>query len=401
MRTFWDFIRNNKHLLLFGVMLTYFSSFGQTFLISLYIPELEDYFGFTNTGLSSLYAMATMASAFLLPWVGRLLDTWPLRRFTFGVLGGLVTACLLLSFAIHPILVLLGFFGLRLFGQGLMSHTSISTMARAFVANRGKAISIATLGHPLGEATLPLLIALAIAGLGWRTSLQLSAASLIIIVIPAVYFLLKKQDKEILHPNQKEEGQKVKTKNPLLVFKEQTFWIIAPAVFITGFLNTAIFFFQVKLGESRGWDPAWVAGSLSIYALASALSMMGSGPLVDLLTAKRLFPVMLIPFTIGVVVLASFTHPLTYPGALVLLAISNGGGSTIKNALFAEIFGTEIIGTVRSVFTTVMVFSTALGPLSFGLLLDNGWDYSGAFWLSAGVLVAIILWSVTLIRVPD
>ncbi len=396
MRTFWDFIRNNRHLLLFGVILTYFSSFGQTFLISLYIPEIERVFGLSNTGLSSLYAIATMASAFVLPWVGRLVDTQPLRRFTFGALGGLVTACLLLSFAIHPGLVLISFFGLRLFGQGLMSHTSISTMARAFVSNRGKAISIATLGHPMGEATLPLLIALGIGLLGWRTTLQLSAASLVVIVFPAVYFLLKKPSKDLLFPNREREGQPVKSKNPLLVFKERSFWIIAPAVFITGFLNTAIFFFQVKLGNSNGWDPAWVAGSLSIYALASALSMMGSGPLVDLLTARRLFPFMLIPYIIGVVVLASFSHPLTYPAALVLLAISNGGGSTIKNALFAEVFGTEIIGTVRSVFTTVMVFSTALGPLSFGLLLDNGWTYSSVFWLSVGVLAAIIIWSCSL-----
>lgn len=383
--------------MLFGILLTFFSSYGQTFLISLYIPELQKVFSFSSTEVSSLYAVATMASAFTLPWVGRLVDTWALRRFTLFVLVGFTLACGVLSIAFHPVVVMLGFFGLRFFGQGLMSHTSISTMARAFERDRGKAISIATLGHPLGEAILPLLIAFLIGAVGWRTSLQLSGISLIMLVVPLVLLVLRKQDKRLLHPALTEadtdKEEQASAKNPLRVFRERTFWTIAPAVFIVGFLNTAIFFFQVKLGESRGWSATWVAGSLSVFAATSALAMMGSGPLVDRLTARRLFPFMLIPFTLGVVLLAVVQPPVGYPVALIFLALSHGAGSTIKNALFAEVFGTKVIGTVRSVFTTVMVFSTALGPVTFGVLLDAGWSYSAIFWAIAIVLVGIILWS--------
>ncbi len=393
MQSFWSFLRANKYLLLFGIVLTYFSSFGQTFLISLYIPELGKAFDLSNTGLSSLYAVATMASAFTLPWLGRLVDTQPLRRFSFGVIGGLMLACVILSVAFHPGLVLLGFFGLRLFGQGLMSHTSISTMARAFVKDRGKAISIATLGHPLGEATLPLLISFVIGAWGWRMGLRLSALSLLVLVVPLIFLLLRNQSKELLLPSSLEKETAQTSKNPLRILTQSSFWIIAPAVFILGFMNTAIFFFQIKLGNSRGWEPSWVAASLSIYALASALSMMSAGPLVDRLSARKLFPFMLIPYVMGLLVLAFFSHPIAYPAALVLIAMSNGGGGTIKNALFAEVFGTEIIGSVRSVFHMVMVFSTALGPISFGVLLDSGWSYESVFLLSAGLVLVILVWS--------
>lgn len=400
MRSFWLFLRSNPYLLVFGILLTYFSSFGQTFLISLYIPEIERVFGFSNTGLSSLYAVATMGSAFSLPWIGRLLDTLSLRRFALGVVLGLAVACVLLSLSIHPLMILFGFFGLRLCGQGLMSHTSISTMARAFDTNRGKAISIATLGHPLGEASLPLIIALIIGAMGWRAGLQLSAIMLVVVVLPVIFLLLRRQPDAVIFPPKSSSDTAARSKNPFRVMRKKAFWIITPMVFISGFLNTAIFFFQIKLGNSRGWDAAWVAGSLSVYAVASALSMMGSGPLVDAFTARRLFPFVLIPYTIGVVLLALLTHPLSYPLALVLIAISNGGGSTVKNALFAEVFGTEIIGTVRSVFMTMIVFSTALGPISFGLLLDAGWNYGQVFWLSVGLLVLIILWSLQRIEQP-
>ncbi len=386
-----NFLKENPHLLLFGVLLTFFSSYGQTFLISLYLPSLERVFAFSNTGLSSFYALATTASALTLPWVGRLIDTQPLARFTFGVLFGLAIACLLLSLAVHPVMVLIGFYGLRLFGQGLMSHTSISTMARAFDVNRGKAISTAILGHPIGESILPLLITLAIAALGWRGSLQLSALSVVVFVVPMIYFLLRQQPRSIRFPPEREPTADEQSPNPIRVLGLRVFWLITPAVFILGFLNTALFFFQLKLGASRGWDPTWVAGSLSVYAASSALATISAGPLVDRLSARQLFPVMLIPYLFGTLLLAYFSHPLSYPVALILLGISNGSSGTIKNALFAEVFGIRIIGTVRSVFTMVMVFSTALGPLTFGLLLDAGWTYGGIFYLAAGVLALIIL----------
>ena len=84
---------------------------------------------------------------------------------------------------------------------------------------------------------------------------------------------------------------------------------------------------------------------------------------------------------------------MIYPIALALLALSNGANKTIKNAMFAEVYGAEIIGSVRSVFTTVMVFSTALGPLFFGLLLDAGWDFGSIFFLTGAMIFAIIVWN--------
>jgi MFS family permease len=136
-----------------------------------------------------------------------------------------------------------------------------------------------------------------------------------------------------------------------------------------------------------------MAASLAVFAFAGATSMVIAGPLVDRWSARRLFPYMLFPYLAGVLILAFGQQPIAYPLALVLLALTNGAGSTIKNALFAEIFGTEVIGSVRSMFTTVMVFSTALGPISFGLLLDQGWDFGQVFLLAALVLALIIIWS--------
>ncbi len=397
MQAFIRFLLQNNRLLFFGLLLTFFSSFGQTFLVSLYVPEIGAAFSLTNTQLSSLYAAATLGSAFTLPWVGRYVDVWSLRRFTLGVLTGLLFALLLLSAAPHPAVVLLGFYGLRLFGQGLMSHTSISTMARAFEANRGKAIGIATVGHSLGEAILPLLMAFLIGATGWRSGLQFSALALAVLVIPLIWGLQRTFDRRVTHPHLEvasASGDPRKNiRNPLRLLRTRAFWVIVPAVFLLGFLNTAILFFQVQLGASKGWEASWVAGSLAAFAGGSALSMLAAGPLVDRLTARQVFPFFLLPYVGGLCLLASFDFRLIYPAALFLLGLSNGSGSTIKNALLAEIYGTASIGAVRSFFATVMVFSTALGPITFGLLLDVGLGFEPILLACAALVGMGAVWS--------
>ncbi len=388
-----NFLYENSSLLFFGFLLAYFSAYGQTFLLSLYIPELSTTFSLSKTGISSLYAIATLSSAFLLPWVGRRLDTVPLIRFTILVLLGFALACLTLSLAIHPAMIVLGFFGLRFCGQGLMSHVAISTMARAFEANRGKALSFATLGYPISKATVPLVIAVVISSVGWRASLRWEALSILIFLIPLVVFLLLRQKKELLYPQPLSQENQKKQRNPYRLLQFKAFWIIAPPVFILGFLNTAIFFFQFSLAEARDWDATFVAGSIGIYALAGATSILITGPLVDRFSAKQLFPYILFLYIIAVVLLATVQSQWIYPVALVFMALSNGFGNTTSNALYAEVFGVDIIGTVRSLFTTVMVFSTALGPLFFGFLLDWGWTFATVFWGAAVILVAIIIWN--------
>jgi MFS family permease len=386
-------LRDSLPLLAFGLLLTFFSSFGQTFLLSLYVPAIEALLAISNTVFGSLYAVATLSSAFTLPWLGGRFDRMPIRAYTLMVLVGLVAALLLLSSARHLVVVVIAFYGLRLFGQGLMSHTAVSAMARYFEANRGKAIGIAILGHPLGEATLPLLVTLLIGGFGWRSTLQFSALSVAIVVLPATLLLLRGARSRLKKFEASSDTDTAGTVHQSIwqLIAERRFWIITPLVFMTGYTNTALFFFQLKLGEARGWTPEWVAGSLSAFALASALGMAGAGPLVDRLSGRQLFPGYMIPYVAGLLVLVFFHQPIAYPIALLLMGLANGSGSTIKNAMLAEIYGIQVIGKVRSVFTTIMVISTALGPISFGVLLDAEFSYGWIFSLVAGVIVLTIV----------
>lgn len=380
-------------MLSFGLLFTFSSSFGQTFLLSLYVPAVEGFLNISNTEFGSLYAIATIGSALSLPWLGSYFDRVDLKPYSLAVMLGLAASLLLLSLAANFIMVLIAFYGLRLFGQGLSSHTSISSMARYFSTNRGKALGLVSLGYPAGEAILPILIALLITTLGWRSSLQLSALHILIIVIPLTAFLIKKSTASLqTYKTQSGDTGKIQNKIQFLkLLQQKDFWIISPVIFMLGFTNTAIFFFQLKLGESRDWTAEWVAASLSAFALAGAFGMLGSGSLVDRFSGKKLFPFFLLPYMLGLGVLILFDQPIAYPTALTLMGFSNGMGSTINNAMLAEIYGTAVIGQIRSLFITLMVGSTALGPIIFGVLLDYDTSYSVIFfWAAVALLLAAL-----------
>jgi MFS family permease len=156
---------------------------------------------------------------------------------------------------------------------------------------------------------------------------------------------------------------------------------------MVGFTNTAIFFFQLKLGDAKGWSPEWVAASISAFAIANATGMIGIGSFVDRFSGKKLFPYYMISYLLGLPALVIFNHPAVYPIALAFMGLGHGAGRTIKDSMLAEIYGSEIIGQIRSIFTTVMVISTALGPVTFGILLDLEVSFSLIF---AGVSVAVL-----------
>src|SRR3990170_2486731 len=57
-----------------GFSLTFLSSFGQTFFISLSGPDIRAAFGLTHGSFGLIYSVATLASGLLMIWVGSVID---------------------------------------------------------------------------------------------------------------------------------------------------------------------------------------------------------------------------------------------------------------------------------------------------------------------------------------
>ena len=105
----------------------------------------------------------------------------------------------------HVLFLLLIIFSLRFFGQGAMGHAGETTMARYFGQNRGKALSVSTLGGMTGVMLLPMLI-IYLMKYYTLNQIWLAASISIIVFIPIIFLIVattitkdstKKLDKKI------------------------------------------------------------------------------------------------------------------------------------------------------------------------------------------------------------
>ena len=163
-----NFYARNAWWLSTGATFMFASSFGQTYFISLFAGEIRATFGLSNGEWGGLYTLSTLASAACLMHFGRLADTMTVTRLAGAVL--LLYAAAAATFALAPNVAVLALavFGLRFCGQGMMTHISMTAIARWFRANRAKAVAVAVLGFPLGEALWPLVAVGVLETLGWR-----------------------------------------------------------------------------------------------------------------------------------------------------------------------------------------------------------------------------------------
>ena len=132
------------------------------------ILDFREVFNLSNTQFGSLYSVATILSALTIIWAGKLIDTVSLKKYTLAIVLGLSITCFFASVVFNVVLLFFVIYFLRLFGQGLMGHTSRTTMARYFKANRGKALAISGFGFSFGEMIYPFIVVILILTFGWR-----------------------------------------------------------------------------------------------------------------------------------------------------------------------------------------------------------------------------------------
>ncbi|MEX2350092.1 MAG: MFS transporter, partial [Flavobacteriaceae bacterium] len=187
-----------------------------------------------------------------------------------------------------------------------------------------------------------------------------------------------------------------KASRPWSVMKTKAFWVIAPLNFSSAAIGTAFIFFQLKIGDLKSWSPAFIALSFSGYAIGNFCMALVSGWLTDFYSARKLYPLYIVFFMAGLLVFIYSDSQWAYVVLITCIGLSNGFGATVKNAVLAEVYGSKIVGSVRSLFITVMVFSTAIGPVLFGFFLDRDFDFTI---LSIGSFVFFLLMALNAFRV--
>ena len=359
----------------FGFLMTFASSFGQTYFIGVFGPAVRAEFGLSHTGWGTIYMVGTLLSAAVLPWTGPLVDRQKLRTFTMVVCAGIGLATI--SFALAPTTLFLvgAIFLLRQMGQGLAVHISSTAMVRSFHADRGKAVALASLGVAVGESVLPFLAVLAIGIIGWRATYGSGAALMALVVAPMVWWLLQTyREQDDIEPGdgspEADTAGRSWTRSEVL--RDWRFYILLPAFAAPSIIVTATFFHQAEIATAKGWGVDWVTGSYWLYAVGSVAASLAAGPLIDRITAARVLPTFLLPMMFGMLIVWAFDHLFWAWPYLLLVGVTVGITFTAINSLWAEVYGLRHFGAIRSLAVSISVFCSAIGPPAMGALMDVG-----------------------------
>ena len=385
-------------VIIFGFIFTFFSSFGQSFFLGLFNSSIRDALSISHGQFGSIYASATLLSSFILIWLGKKIDDVNAIKFAFFVIISLSISSFLFSKINSIVFLFFAIFLMRLFGQGLMSHTATTTVSRYFDKSRGKALSTAWLGLSSAEFLLPVAIVYLLTILDWR-DLWVSFSLLIILFLSvSSVFLIRKLDINSRETeNKKNENEnKIKQWKRSEVLKDYKFYIICGNLLAMPWIFTGFAVFQSFVQSSKEWGPYVIAQSFMAYSVLSVITLFVTGFLIDKFTSRKLLIFTNIPLMLATLILIFFDNPFSSFIFLGLMGITNGFANVLGSSTWAELYGVKFIGGIKAMTSALMVFSTAFGTALFGFLIDKGFtieqiaSFSGLYILSMFVLLFLI-----------
>ena len=374
---FFRFLITSPRFLAFGFLIAFFSSFGQTYFISLSSAEIRTTFGLSHGDFGSIYAVGTLSSAAMLVWAGRKMDDVDLRPYTSSICFGLALACLAMANVPSAIWLFPVIFALRFTGQGLMSHISTVAMARYFDAHRGKAISIASMGYPVAEAIIPFIAVRLIATIGWREMWTGIGVMLAVGLVPMVLWLLKGHSERHQHMEEESRSAAESGASPIgwsrrQVLRDPRFYVLLPNYLAVSFIGTGFFFHQVHLVGSKGWEMSWFAIAFVGYAIGQIIAVLSTGILVDRFNALKMMRIELLPVVVAMFALAMFDNQMIAIVFMFFIGMSSGATAVTHGAVWAEIYGVAHLGAIKALGSALMVVGSALSPPIMGWAIDAG-----------------------------
>ncbi len=386
---------------------------GQTMGVSVFTDYLIDALKIQRTSLSLAYMLGTIASGLLITRAGKYYDLYGARVMAMGagfmlgvfllflskvgfVVAGLSHLLSHINYEIISIVVLIiGFFGIRFFGQGILTMVSRNMVMKWFEKRRGLANAFMGLFVSFGFSYSPRLFNAMIEKSDWSKTWQ--EMGLVVGVVFVLFALLFFRD------NAKDCGllpdgalrNKKNTKAAPHVTKEFTlkealhqysFWIFNLSIALNSLFVTALTFNVVSIFSEAGFDRTT---AISIFLPASFIAISVNfigGWLSDYIRLKYLLMFNMLGIVLAAVGLIQLDN---YGWAIGLLIVGNGmfSGifSVVNTVTWPRFFGTKHLGSISGFAMSWTVIASAIGPFLFSLALK----YTGHY--TAGIVVCMVV----------
>lgn len=386
---------------------------GQTIGVAAFTEHLIRDLHISRSDLTFAYMIGTLSSSLFLVYAGKLYDLIGARAISFcASIGlGLVLCTLsqidffidLIHRAIPSAYVVLGvmivcFFLLRFFGQGVLTLASRNMLMKWFDKKRGLATALSGPIVTTGFSAAPFVLNHFIKATSWQTVwfyfgfTAMFGFSLFILIFfrdnPEACGLLP-DGGEITDG---EPTAAITTQRQFTVAEARRhlpFWSVALTLSLSSFYVTAMTFHIVSIFSEAGMNAKTAFAILIPGTIIAVIINVIGGIVADKVKTKYLLMAML-----SGTIIANMSLCCLAPGIpVVTLVIGNGiaGGlfGVISNVTFPRFYGREHLGAINGFTMTLMVFSSAIGPWLFSKTLETTSSYKIMSIICVGIAILL------------
>ncbi|MDB2684219.1 MFS transporter, partial [Alphaproteobacteria bacterium] len=332
----------------------------------------------SSTSIASAYGLATLIAAFMLPYMGKLIDKYGARKTLIIVSIILGFSCVFFGAASNFLMLTVGFGFLRFFGQGSLMLGCANLVSQWFDKKRGFAMSLMALGFGISMAIHPPLSQFLIDEYGWKFAWVFLGVSTWIIMVPTLYILAWNTPESVgLLPDGDKRAESINHKNEPIegldltqALKEKSFYILSAMWFGMAMLVTTLHFYQVTILTSQGISTDFAANLFTVSAIAMVLFMPVVGKLFDNIPTNFVLTIGLI---INCISLLSITYANNEYYAFfyaIFFGINNAISMTMFGYIWPRYFGRKHLGSIQGTGQMIGVIGASLGPLPVGFAID-------------------------------
>ena len=371
-----------------STLAAFFTSPGQTYMVSVFNPSLRETLDLSLTQLTGAYMFGTVLASLPQTYIGQVADRVGIRKTIFIITTLFSLACVFISQVNSLLMLFFAFFFLRMFGQGALELLSVNMLPMWFRDTLGTVSGIKNVVVSLMIGIVPVSILALISIVGWRKSYIFAGASVFLILLPIVYFFYINKPEEI---GQTVDGNRAST-SPDVEFLElpekefnlkeamrtRAYWILTLSWFAWAAIATAITFNLLPIFTAKGLTEEQAAASFTILMVASAIFQIFGGMIADRIQLRWM------AFgALGLYAVAIGALIYVPVGAVVLvytliLGSAQGLWGGLGNTVWVRYFGREHLGKIRGSVWTAAVSGSSVGPFLMGL----SYDLSGDFFIS-------------------
>ena len=351
---------------------------GQSHTFSVFVEPISQDLKLSSASIASAYGLATLIAAFLLPYMGKIIDRYGARVSLIIISIILGISCIFFGAASNFLMLTVGFGFLRFFGQGSLMLGCANLVSQWFDSKRGFAMSLMALGFGMSMAIHPPVSQFLIDQYGWKYAWIILGISTWIIMVPALFILAWNNPENIgLKPDgvkksnlKNDEVEAIEGLNLTEALKENSFYILAAMWFGMAMLVTTLHFYQVTILTNQGITTEFAASLFTVSAFAMVVFMPLVGKFFDNFPTKYVLATGLLINSISLISITysnSEAYSLFYA---VSFGINNAFSMTMFGYIWPRYFGRKHLGSIQGTGQMIGVIGASLGPLPVGFAID-------------------------------